>query len=96
MRYVHKYRLFISWIIINAFLPYIFHEWHLVTIENATYLSPIIMIVLQVLNLVFLRENWLLLVLTILLNLFGFVMVGYFSIVYAIYPLITVVLLPLV
>lgn len=96
MRYVHKYRLFISWIIINALLPYIFHEWHLVTIENAMYLSPIIMIVLQGLNLIFLRENRLVLVLTILLNLFGFLMVGNFSIVYAIYPLITVVLLPLV
>ncbi|MBB4120314.1 hypothetical protein [Martelella radicis] len=96
MYQLQRFKLLLIWLAINAFLPYLVRLSGIVTIENSLTVGILVLVLLQGLNLVFLRKHWKLAAVTIILNILGFVIVGYFSIVYAIYPIIKVVLLPLI
>ncbi|WP_180897565.1 hypothetical protein [Martelella soudanensis] len=91
-----KYRLIAIWLFINALLPYLVRLSGIVTIGNSIYIGVFAMALLQGLNYVFMRKHIKLAIATITLNIIGFVLVGYFSIVYAAYPIIKVILLPLI
>ncbi|MEO1989520.1 MAG: hypothetical protein ABGX47_23170 [Martelella sp.] len=91
-----KYRLLAVWLVINALLPYLVRLSGIVTIGNSVYIGVLVIVLLQGLNYVFMRKHIKLAVATITLNIIGFFLVGYFSIVYAIYPIIKVILLPLI
>lgn len=96
MKHAARYKLLIFWLLINALLPYVIDLSGLLTIENAYYLAPAIMAALQVLNLIFLRKSIKVALTTITLNVIGFILVGNTSIVFAIHPILKVIVLPLI
>ncbi|QQM29025.1 hypothetical protein JET14_11800 [Martelella lutilitoris] len=95
MNQFQKYKPIAGWLVINALLPYLIRLSGVVTVENSIYVGVLLMVLLQGLNYVLMRKHIELAIATITLNVIGFVLVGYFSIVYAIYPIVKVILLPL-